>query len=118
MPAPTPNNTNSDTLRSIVEHVFMPPQLPQEAPDELIERKIDVALCDNLIAAAKDFLSYLPSEQYPLWMRMIKMMMLARDAASVPFGEADFQSVLSHMAIEGLSICLAIFSALGLIFCY
>jgi hypothetical protein len=104
MSTPTPNNPNSNILRSIVEHVFMPPQLPQEDPGEQIEQEMNVALCGNLIEAAGEFLKYLPSEQSPLWKRMIKMMELARLAASVPFGEANIQSTLSDMAIEGLSI--------------
>ena len=101
MSALTPN---SNTFRSIVEHVFMPPQLPQEDPGEQIEQEINVALCDDLIAAAQGFLEYLPSEQSPLWKRTVKMMKLVRHSASVPFGEASLQRTLSNMAIEGLSI--------------
>jgi hypothetical protein len=103
MTAPTPNNHNSNILRSIVEHVFMPPKLRQEDPGEQIEENINVALCDNLIAAADDFLEYLPSEQSHLWKRMVKMMELARLAATVPFERPGLQRILSDMAIEGLS---------------
>jgi len=80
----------------------MPPQLPQEDPGEQIVQEMNVALCDNLIEAAQEFFKYLPSEQSPLWKRMIKMMELARRAASVPFGEAYLQGTLSDMEIEGL----------------
>jgi hypothetical protein len=103
MPASTPNILNPNILRSIVEHVFMPPQLPQEDPGEQMVQEMNVALCDNLIKAAEDFSKYLPSGQSPLWKRMIKMMDLARRAASVPFGEAYLQGTLSDMKIEGLS---------------
>jgi hypothetical protein len=103
MTAPILNNLNSNILRSIVDHVFMPPELPQADPGEQTVQEINVALCDSLIAAAEDFFEYLPSEQYTLWKRMIKMMELARRAASVPFAEANLQRTLSDMAKEGLS---------------
>jgi hypothetical protein len=118
MPAPSPNDFNSKILRSIVEHVFMPPQLPQKDPGEQIEQEINVALCDNLIEAAKDFLDYIPSKQSPLWIRMIKMMELAHSAARVPLGEANLQRTLSDIDIEGLSIYPVLFSTLGSIICY
>ncbi|KAF8492828.1 hypothetical protein F5888DRAFT_1857202, partial [Russula emetica] len=86
-------------LRLVVEHVFMPPKLPQKDPGEQIEREMNVVLCDNLIGAARDFLQDIPSLQRPLWNHMIKMMDLARRAAKVPFEEAGLWRVLSDMAI-------------------
>jgi hypothetical protein len=103
MPAPTPNNLNSNILRLIVEHVFMPPRLSQEDSGEQIVQEMNVTLCDNLINSAEDVFKYLPSEQYPLWKRMIKMMELVRRAASVPCEVANLQGTLSDMEIEGLS---------------
>ena len=103
MPAPTPNSLNPTILRSIVEHVFMPPRLPDEDPGEQIVQEMNVALCDNLIEAAQDFSKYLLSEKSPLWKRMIKAVELVRGAANVPFGEAYLQGILSDMEIEGLS---------------
>jgi hypothetical protein len=91
-------------LRLVVEHVFMPPKLPQKDPGEQIEREMNVVLCDNLIGAARDFLQDIPSSQRPLWDHMIKMMDLARRAAKVPFEEAGLRRVLSDMAIGGMSI--------------
>lgn len=95
---------DSNILRSVIEHVFMPPKLPQEGPSEQMEQKINVALCENLIEAAKEFLQSLPSSQSPLWVRIIKMMESARRAATLPFEAADLQWVLSDMAIGGASI--------------
>ena len=101
LPADDPN---FDVLRLVVEHVFMPPKLPQKDPGQQIEREMNVALCDNLIEAARDFLQDIPSSQHPLWMHMIKMMGLARHAAEVSFEEAELQRVFSDMAIGGMSI--------------
>ena len=98
------NELNFDVLRLVVEHVFMPPKLSQKDPGEQIEREMNMALCDNLIRAARDFLQDIPPSQHPLWERMIKMMNLARRAAEVPFEEAELQHVFSDMAIGGMSI--------------
>ncbi|KAI0290847.1 hypothetical protein B0F90DRAFT_1913825 [Multifurca ochricompacta] len=86
-------------LRSVVEHVFMPPNLPQASPGELAEQNMNVALCRLLIEAAQTFLQNLPSSQRPAWMHMIKMMELARRAAEVPLEEADIQRSLSNMVL-------------------
>lgn len=118
MPAPTPDDPSSNILRSIVEHVFMPPQLPQEDPGEQIEKEANVALCDSLIDAAQEFREYLTSEQFPLWDTMIKMMKSARLAARAPDQEADLQDVLLDMAIEGPSIYLSLSPHWVLIICY
>jgi hypothetical protein len=107
----TADDPNFDVLRLVVEHVFMPPKLPQKHPGEQIERKMNVALCDNLIGAAEDFLQDIPPSQHPLWKHMIKMMGLARRAAEFPFDEAELRREFSDMAIGGMSIYLAPFYA-------
>jgi hypothetical protein len=101
MPIPTPDNLDPDILRSVIEHVFMPPKLPQWGPDEETEQKTNVALCDSLIEAAQDFLQIIPSSQSPLWKHMIKMIQLARRAAKVPLKTADLQHALSDMTLGG-----------------
>jgi hypothetical protein len=99
MSVPATDNLDSDILHSVVEHVFMPPKLPQRGPDEETERKTNVALCNSLIEAAQDFLKTLPSSESSLWIHMIKMMELARRAANAPLKEDELQRVLSDMAI-------------------
>ena len=103
MSAPVANHPDSNILRSVIEHVFMPPKLPQNYPDGRTEREINIALCDSLIKAAQDFRQTLPSSQLPLWMQMVKMMELARRAAEAPLMVVDVQRALSGMAIGGTS---------------
>jgi hypothetical protein len=104
MPAPVDDGPGSNILRSVVEHVFMPPKLPQKDPGEQIEQNVNVALCNNLIEAAQGFLQGLPSSQSSLWMRMIKMMDLACCAAAAPYGEEGLRRTLLDMAAGGTSI--------------
>jgi hypothetical protein len=93
--------SETDILRSVIEHVFMPPKLPQEAPDEETERKTNVVLCGSLIEAAQDFLKIIPSSESDLWGRMIKMMELVRDAVEAPWEDDGLQRALSDMALGG-----------------
>jgi len=104
MSFPAADDPNFDNLRSVVEHVFMPPKLPQEHPGEQMEQRTNVALCDKLLEAAREFFQYVPTSQRSLWKHMIKMMELARGTAKVPLEEASLQHVFSSMAIGGMSI--------------
>ena len=97
------SNPDYHFLRSVVEHVFMPPKLPQEDPGDQITQKTNVALCDNLLEAARDFLPEVPPSQRSLWMHMIKMMELAR-AVEVSLEEDGLQHIFSNMAIGGMFI--------------
>jgi len=101
---PVVDDPHSDILRSVIEHVFLPPRLPQAGPSEETEHKTNAALCNSLVEAARDFLQIVHSSQRPLWMHMIKMMELAGRAAKVPFEEGDLQHVFSDMAVGGMSI--------------
>jgi hypothetical protein len=101
---PAADDPGSDILRSVIEHVFLPPRLPQAGPSEETEHKTNVALCNSLVEAVRDFLQTIPSSQRPLWRHMIKMMELARRAAIIPFKEADLQHVFSDMAVGGMFI--------------
>jgi hypothetical protein len=103
------DNPDSHILRSVVEHVFMPPKLPQKDLGDQIEQRTNILLCDNLLEAARDFLPDVPSSQTSLWMNMIKMMELARRAVEVPLEEADLQHVFSSMALGGMYMKLSLF---------
>lgn len=103
------HHIDSNVLRSVIEHVFMPPKLPQKDPGEQMEQKINVALCGTLIEAAQDFLQHIPSSEYPPWMCIIKMMESVRSAVMIPFKEAEFRFTLSEMAVGGVSIQFTIF---------
>ena len=104
MSIPIIGDPDSDIFRSVIEHVFLPPKLPQAGPSEDNEHKANGALCDSLVEAARDFLQNLPSSQRPLWAHMIKMMDLTRRAVKVQFEESDLQHVFSDMTIGGMSI--------------
>lgn len=92
---------NSEILLSVVEHIFLSPKLPQEAPEENAERKLNVALCHILIHAAAAFRRYLPSSGELVWDRMQKMMGFISRAASAPLVEAELEGALSGLRVGG-----------------
>ena len=95
------SHTDSDVLRSVVEHIFLPPKLPQAAPEEEAECRTNVALCHILIVAAVDFRQYLSHSQQIVWARMLKMMRSIHRAAKAPLVEAEFERALSDLVIGG-----------------
>lgn len=99
-----PKDPNPDTLQLVIENVFVPPRLPQEAYGEQTEQSMNVELCDRLVEATQDFLSVVSSSERPLWMHMVKMMKLARCVAEGSFAEAELRYVFSNMAIGGMPI--------------
>ena len=109
-----PGYLNSKILRSIIDHVFLPPTpLPDSHPGTREERKMNMALCNSLIQAAQDFLQFLPASESPLWVHMIKMMELVRRAAKAPFKVVELQHTLSDLAPGGTYRSSALRSALG-----
>ena len=92
---------DSEVLLSVVEHVFLPPKLPQEATEEDTERKLNVALCHVLIHVAAAFRRYLPPSGEFVWDRMLKMMGFISRAASAPLVEAELVGALSDLRVGG-----------------
>ncbi|KAH9033550.1 hypothetical protein EDB85DRAFT_1890221 [Lactarius pseudohatsudake] len=98
------NDIDSDVLLSVVEHVFLPPKLPQEAPTEEAERETNVALCHILIQAARTFSQGLSPLRQSLWARMIKMMGFIYQAARSPLVEEELTGALSGLAMGDVSV--------------
>ncbi|KAH9035653.1 hypothetical protein EDB85DRAFT_1889231 [Lactarius pseudohatsudake] len=90
---------DSGVLHSVVEHVFLPPKLPQEALAGEAEVRTNVALCHILVHAAAAFHQYLPSSKEPVWTRMQKMMGSIYRTARAPLVEAELEGALADLAV-------------------
>ena len=88
-------------LRSVVEHVFLPPKLPQVAQRDVAERRTNVALCHILVDTAAAFRQYLSPSQELVWASMEKMLEYIRRAASSPLAEANLAGVLAGLDVKG-----------------
>ena len=108
MSTPSAKDPDTDTLRFVIENVFVPPKLPQKDHSEQIEQRMNVALCGTLVSAALDFIRDVPTSQHPLWKKMIKMVELVGRVAEVPFEEVELQRTFSNMAIGGTPILPAL----------
>ena len=90
---------DSDDLRSVIEHVFLPPNLPHVAQREEDEHKTNVALCHILKDATAAFRQY-PSQEL-VWARMERMIEYIRQAATSPMAEANLAGVLAGLDVDG-----------------
>ncbi|KAF8256568.1 hypothetical protein EI94DRAFT_1821919 [Lactarius quietus] len=95
---------DSNTLRSVVEHVFLPPKLPQEAPTEEAESRINAAMCHILIHAARAFSQGVSPLRQPLWTRIMKTMGSIHRAAKAPLLETELVGILLDLAIEDVFV--------------
>ncbi|KAI9432103.1 hypothetical protein H4582DRAFT_1821614 [Lactarius indigo] len=95
---------DSDVLRSVFEHVFLPPELPQKAPEVEAERGTNMALCHILIHAAATFHQYLPPSKKLVWTHMQKMMGSIHRSARAPLIEAELEGILSDLAVGDIFV--------------
>jgi hypothetical protein len=92
---------DSDVLISVVEHVFLPPKLPQQAPIESAEYETNVAFCHILIQAAQAFSQYLSPARQLMWDPMIKMIETIDRTARAPLLGEELEGALSELAVGG-----------------
>ncbi|KAH9180324.1 hypothetical protein EDB89DRAFT_11871 [Lactarius sanguifluus] len=93
-------------LLSVVDHVFLPPKLPHQAPPEEAEHGTNVVLCHVLIQAAQAFSQGpLPSQQ-SLWVPMIKMLGFIYRTVRAPLEEAELVDALSDLAVGDVFVML------------
>ncbi|KAH8991107.1 hypothetical protein EDB86DRAFT_3065229 [Lactarius hatsudake] len=90
---------DSGVLLSVVEHVFLPPKLPQEAQTGKADRGTNVALCHTLLQVAATFYQYiLPSQEF-VWTRMERMIMSIQRAAMASPIERELGSAFSDLVV-------------------
>jgi hypothetical protein len=96
---------SDDHLRSVVEHVFLPPKLLQGAlvwaQSDDAESGTNVALCHFLTDAAAAFRQYLSPSQELIWASMEKMIEYILRAASSPLPEENLAGILAELDING-----------------
>jgi hypothetical protein len=92
---------DSNILLSVIDHVFLPPKLPQHAPTEEAERDTSVALCHILSQAARAFSEGVFPPQQRLLSHMIKMMESVQRSTEGPLVETELKDTFSNLAVGG-----------------
>ncbi|KAH0566189.1 hypothetical protein GP486_000421 [Trichoglossum hirsutum] len=84
-------------LRYIVNHVFLPPKLPQQDDSGVVK---DTALIEKCLEALTSFQAQVPVKEHPEWepcIRMLRNMLRLRDADGGLLAE-EVESALGQMA--------------------
>ncbi|KAF9474197.1 hypothetical protein BDN70DRAFT_334295 [Pholiota conissans] len=68
------HKTSIEDLHYILNHVFLPPKLPQSNDNEMLNKTGDLALCKLAYKAAASFPEHLPIQQRAQWATVIKML--------------------------------------------
>ena len=92
---------HDSVLLSVVDHVFLPPKLPQHAQTEEAERGTNEALCYVIIQAANAFSEGLPPSLQLPWSHVIKMMESMHFIAKGPLVETELKDTFSNLAVGG-----------------
>lgn len=89
-----------DSLSYIINHVFLPPQLPQKDDYDPDQSKNLIKLC---LSGLTYFLRYIPSEQHPQWAPLITMlrdMLAVRNNGSV-LDKGKLVAAIQRMCVGG-----------------
>lgn len=65
---------SSKNLQAILEHVFMPLQLPQKDAGDAANHENDIVLCNLVLSAAEKYTTFLTVEQQLLWTPIVRML--------------------------------------------
>jgi len=95
------HDLDSEVFLSVIDNVFLPPKLPQQAPTDEAERGTNVALCHILIQAARTFSKCLSPSQQLLWAHMIKMMEYIYWISKGPLVGGELKGIFSGLAVGG-----------------
>lgn len=88
-------------FQNVVQHVFMPPKLPQQAPKDEQQCAIDLALVRLVQDSIKIYRNQdsIPQER---WNRMHKMLSQVAQVLETPLGAERLERSLSRMENKGM----------------
>jgi hypothetical protein len=90
-----------DILQAAVEHIALPPKLPQEAPDGSRGADIESAICALAVASAHSYASELPEEERPFWTRIEKTLDALQGFVASSLDKRDVLAELQGMVEYG-----------------
>ncbi|KAI0066738.1 hypothetical protein BV25DRAFT_1972593 [Artomyces pyxidatus] len=91
-----------DAFSSVVEHVFLPPKLPQKAASDLDERRCHTLLCSLAKDSAHNYSHNLPADQKILWNRISRMLKHMQRFATLPPTKEELRDAFGGMEVGDL----------------
>lgn len=86
---------------SLIDHLFLPPKLPQAAPGEERESRINTLMCQTILDSAESYMSSLSTEDQRQWFTVTNMLRQLLRTSQVPMSNATLQKDLSQMKENG-----------------
>ena len=92
---------HSQMLLNAIENVFLPPKVPQKAPDEKIERQFNGYLANAVDEAIQKYEELLPTQQPSQWTHIHEMISHVATTALTPLYEIQLAQDLGGMSVGG-----------------
>ncbi|KAG9081000.1 hypothetical protein FRC06_005925, partial [Ceratobasidium sp. 370] len=93
-----PPLSSAETLLHVAYHVFLPPQLPQQAACEDNERQINHRLALSALDAVNKYRDLVTSDSGQ-WVRMSRMLSKIAQTIETPLGQRQLQRDMSQMRV-------------------
>ncbi|KAF8601977.1 hypothetical protein BDV93DRAFT_545566 [Ceratobasidium sp. AG-I] len=90
---------DSEVFQHVVYHIFLPPQLPQEAPNDIHERQINLQLVRSIIKSAGEYSGLKPSTKDE-WDRVSRMLAHMERFVDIAPSADRLQRTFSEMQLE------------------
>lgn len=88
-------------FQALIEHVFMPPQLPQNADDDDQNRAVDILMTKLIAEYADKYSSQASRELKPVLRRIQKMLRLSHRVSRDGLESGAVQQAFSSMEVGG-----------------
>ncbi|KAG9075582.1 hypothetical protein FRC06_010009 [Ceratobasidium sp. 370] len=95
-----PPLSSAEMLLHVAYHVFLPPQLPQQAACEDNERRINHRLARSALDGVDKY-RHLVTSDSGQWVRMSRMLSKLAQTIETPLGQRQLQRDMSQMRVGG-----------------
>lgn len=93
--------SESQVLHHIAYHIFLPPQLPQQAPSDDHEQQINLELTTSVICAARRYEAIIEPNDRPQWTRMIRTLQRLNRNIEIPLEKNHLSLKLKYLDTNG-----------------
>ena len=92
---------DKEDLEAVINHLFLPPQLPQAAPSETQEAKANILLSGIVLQHSESYAS-LSSTGQAFWHPILQMLRHLSDTCKTTLSKASIQSDFCQMKVDGM----------------